>query len=92
MNAFKNTFKMYKDGILESLGFSKKILNTNMQEMTAAFIELQEAQSFFNHCEAHQFDYANARLTAARAKVDVMIKKAKELERLVNELEYKEEI
>lgn len=45
--------------------------------MREASIELTCAESFFNQAEPHQFDYANARLTAAREKVDMLRKEAK---------------
>ena len=48
-----------------------------MSILQDALNELEAAENFFNNCEAHQFDYANARLTAAKAKVDAAIKDAK---------------
>lgn len=73
------------------MSFLEKVIQKNAK-FRQACIELRAAENFFNHCESHQVDEANTRLTAARDKVNAMIKREKEIERLVNELENKEEI
>ena len=47
------------------------------EALKEAVRELESAESFFNNCEPHQFDYANARLTSAQEKVDSIIKDGK---------------
>lgn len=49
------------------------------QQMQAALQELKDAEDFFNSADSHQLDYAIARLNAARAKVDMLYREAKEL-------------
>lgn len=49
------------------------------RQMQAALQELKDAEDFFNLADSHQLDYAIARLNAARAKVDMLYREAKEL-------------
>lgn len=55
------------------------MLNIHANAVRDAILELKVAENFFNMCDTHQFDYANARLTSAIEKVNTAVKEAKEI-------------
>jgi hypothetical protein len=48
------------------------------QAIQQAVFDLQEAEAFFDQATSHQFDFANAWLTSAREKVNMLLKQAKQ--------------